>query len=121
MIIANLFYRLELIEAYGTGIQRIMESYESCLQKPIFKPAPASFVVTLPKMDYNASALENCNLSREELVLKTFGERGVLTRRDVELLLGQSKFSAIQILNKLCADGKIVKTGAAKSVKYHSV
>jgi ATP-dependent DNA helicase RecG len=59
IIIAAIFYRLELIEAYGTGIQRIMESYEGCVQKPIFKPAPASFVVTLPKMDNNVPATEN--------------------------------------------------------------
>jgi ATP-dependent DNA helicase RecG len=121
MIIAAIFYRLELIEAYGTGIQRIMESYESCLQKPAFKPAPASLVVTLPKMDCNASAVENGHISREDIVLKAFGERGTLTRRDVELLTGQSKFTAIQILNKLCADGKILKTGLAKAVKYRLV
>lgn len=28
MVLANIFYRLELIESYGTGIRRIMESYE---------------------------------------------------------------------------------------------
>ena len=28
MMIANIFYRLELIESYGTGIQRIIESYK---------------------------------------------------------------------------------------------
>lgn len=31
MVIANIFYRLDLIESYGTGIQKIMESYASCM------------------------------------------------------------------------------------------
>jgi ATP-dependent DNA helicase RecG len=115
-VIAATFYRLELIEAYGTGIQRIMESYESCLQKPLFKPAPASFVVILPKVDGSA---EN-DISREDLIVKYLGEKGIITRKDVELVLGISKFMAIQIINKLLAEGKIVKCGAAKAVHYRS-
>ena len=50
MVLANVFYRLKLIESYGTGIRRIIESYEGCLEQPVFAPAPASFVVTLPKI-----------------------------------------------------------------------
>ena len=117
-VVAAVFYRLELIEAYGTGIQRIMESYEDGSQKPSFRPAPASFVVTLPKMDYNAAAIKNGEISREELVMKAFNERGEIARRDVELILGQSKFAAIQILNKFHADGIITKTGSARATKY---
>ena len=117
-VVAAIFYRLELIEAYGTGIQRILESYDPCLQKPIFRPAPASFVVTLPKMDYSAIALINGDVSREDLVLEYIHKHGVVTRKDVESLLGKSKFAAIQVLNKLLADGKIIKTGSARAVQY---
>jgi len=117
-LIANVFYRLELIEAYGTGIQRIIESYDPSLQKPVFRPAPASFVVTLPKMDYSGKALANGDISQEELIIKLFSEKNIVTRKDVELLLGKSKFTAIQALNKLLAEGKIIKMGAAKAVQY---
>ena len=117
-IIAVVFYRLKLIEAYGTGIQRIMESYEHCLQKPIFRPAPASFVVILPKMSESVLAMAGSDVSREEFVIDYLREHGSLVRKDVELMLGISKFSAIQIINRLLEEGKIVKTGAAKAVKY---
>ena len=120
-VIAAIFYRLELIEAYGTGIQRIMESYEASLQKPVFRPAPASFVVTLPKMDYNAAAMKNGETSREELIMNALREKGEITRKDVELILGQSKFAAIQLLNKLIADGTITKTGSARAIKYQLI
>ena len=50
MVLANIFYRLELIESYGTGIRRIMESHEGRMEQPVFAPAPASFVVILPKI-----------------------------------------------------------------------
>ncbi|GHU60474.1 ATPase AAA [Clostridia bacterium] len=116
-IIAAIFYRLELIEAYGTGIPRIMESYETCLNKPALRPAPASFVVTLPKMDCAAERTSGA-ATKEELVLNALSAKGTLTRREVETILGQSKFAAIQVLNGLLADGKVIKTGQAKSVKY---
>ena len=117
-VVAAIFYRLELIEAYGTGIQRIIESYESCLEKPVFRPAPASFVVTLPKMDHNATAIKTGSITREELVMDAFREKGEITRQDIELILGQSKFAAIQLLNRLLAAGTITKTGSARAVKY---
>jgi len=117
-IIAPIFYRLELIEAYGTGIQRIIESYEASVQKPVFRPAPASFVVTLPKMDYGAAVQKNGSLSKEELALNALREKGEISRKDVELILGQSKFAAIQVINKLLTDGTITKTGSARAVKY---
>jgi ATP-dependent DNA helicase RecG len=117
-VIASIFYRLELIEAYGTGIQRIVESYEDSARKPAFRPAPASFVVTLPKMNHNGAAIKNGEVSRDELVMKALREKGEVARKDVELILGQSKFAAIQLLNKLLAEGVITKTGSARAVKY---
>ena len=63
MIIANVFYRLELIESYGTGIQKIMESYAGSGMEPVFAPAPASFVVTLPNR--NAVGAEQGTVSSD--------------------------------------------------------
>lgn len=50
LALANIFSRLELTENGGTGIQRMIECYESSVHKPVFHPAPNSFLVTLPKM-----------------------------------------------------------------------
>ena len=32
--LANVFYRLQLIEAYGTGIRKILNAYHDVKQKP---------------------------------------------------------------------------------------
>lgn len=117
-VIANVFFRLELIESYGTGIQRIMESYGSCLQKPVFHPAPASFVVTLPKMITGIALSEDRAYSKEEMILRTIEARGYVTRAEVESLLEISKNPAISLLNQLLSEGKIAKTGSARAVKY---
>ena len=50
-VIANVFYKLHLIESYGTGIRKIMECYEGCETKPTFKASPASFVTVLPNQN----------------------------------------------------------------------
>lgn len=117
-VIASIFYRLELIESYGTGIQKIIESYAGEPIQPLFAAAPASFVVTLPNRSTPSSSDYNADLSREENVLRLLGEKGSLTRKDVEMFLGCSSFPANKVLNGLLSQGKIVKIGAARGTKY---
>lgn len=117
-VIANVFYRLELIESYGTGIQKMLESYENCGFEPEFAPAPASFVVTLPNRNTTKGTVDDPELSREERVLRLFAERGSVSRKDVEQLLGCSSFPANQVLKTLLEQRRIVKTGAARGTRY---
>lgn len=49
--LAALFYRMRLIEAYGTGIGKIVDSYSDCIKKPTFEPVEGAFRVTLPKRE----------------------------------------------------------------------
>ena len=115
-VIANVFYRLELIESYGTGIQKILESYAGCAVEPEFAPAPASFVVILPNR--NTVAIDDPDLSREERVLRLIADRGSISRKDVEQLLGCSSFPANKVLGTLLEQRRIVKTGAARGTRY---
>lgn len=117
-VIANVFYRLELIESYGTGIQRMLESYAGSGFEPEFAPAPASFVVMLPNRNAEKNQADDLDLSREEKVLRLLTERGSISRKDVEQFLGCSSFPANQVLKLLLEQGRIVKTGAARGTKY---
>lgn len=47
-ILANVFYRLGIIEAFGTGVIRIKEAYEDSAAKPLFDISDNSISVTLP-------------------------------------------------------------------------
>ena len=82
--------------------------------KPIFTPAPASFVVVLPKI----ITLTDDNMSNAEKTLRFIRQRGTVSRKEVETLLGSSKFPAIRALNELLAENKIVKTGSGPAVRY---
>lgn len=42
------FYRMRLIESYGTGIGKIERAYKSCPMQPEFETAKGVFRVTLP-------------------------------------------------------------------------
>lgn len=117
-VIANVFYRLELIESYGTGIQRMLESYAGSGFEPEFAPAPASFIVMLPNRNAEKNQADDLDLSREEKVLRLLTERGSISRKDVEQLLGCSSFPANQVLKLLLEQGRIVKTGAARGTRY---
>lgn len=81
---------------------------------PFFTPVPASFVVVLPKN----ITLTDDNMSNAEKTLRFIRQRGKVSRKEVETLLGGSKFPAIRALNELLAEKKIVKTGSEPAVRY---
>jgi len=49
--LANIFYRLKFIEAYGTGLKKIRNAYNNSEFKPEFSAGPGSFRVVLPNMN----------------------------------------------------------------------
>ena len=46
--LASVFYRLGLVEAYGTGIPKILEAYRSCDVQPTFTLVDNAFKINLP-------------------------------------------------------------------------
>ena len=52
--LANVFYRLKLIEAYGTGMLKINECYADRMEKPRIEVTANAFKITLPNQ--NAAA-----------------------------------------------------------------
>lgn len=54
--LAGVFYRLRLIEAYGSGIMKINECYEGQPVKPKIEVSGNAFKITLPNVNYIASA-----------------------------------------------------------------
>ena len=50
-IVANVFRRLNIIEAFATGIKRINESYKDSIAKPIYDVTNSSISITLPQIN----------------------------------------------------------------------
>lgn len=49
--LAGMFYRMQLIESYGTGIGKIERSYANAVVHPSYETAKGVFRVTLPNMN----------------------------------------------------------------------
>jgi hypothetical protein len=52
--LAHVLYRLELVEGFGTGIQRIIDTYKNFPVQPSFNSEPSSFLVILPNIHFSS-------------------------------------------------------------------
>ena len=130
--LADIFYRLRLIEAYGTGILKINECYDDYAVKPIIETTSNAFKITLPNTNFHAKeqkALNNRKTScftsvtkkeeRTNAVLKLCRSKGSIVRSDIEMKLGVSQSTAILFLRELTHDGVLIKKGKTKNLRYY--
>lgn len=115
MVLANIFYRLKLVESYGTGIQRIMQSY-SGNSSPSFLTEASSFVTILPNQNYSVQTISD--MGAEDNVLRLLREKKEINRKDVEELLNCSGFPARKVLKSLLNQNKIEVIGNARATRY---
>jgi len=125
--LANVFYRLKLIEAYGTGILKINESYADCTVKPQFEVTDNAFKITLPNINYagerkdvtsTAPLKVTDKTNRQEILLRLAEKQGYIVRKDVEAELKVSQATAILILRDMVEKGLLIKEGSGKQQKY---
>ena len=129
--LANVFYRLRLIEAYGTGILKINEAYDDYDRKPLIETTDNAFKITLPNSNFRsehqapkgagknqgATSAEKKE-SRIHAVLALCRTKGSFVRTDVEAALGISQSTAILLLRELVDDGVLTKQGKGKNLRY---
>lgn len=124
--LANVFYRLKLIEAYGTGILKINESYADYDVKPQFEITDNAFKITLPNLNYAGERKEipttpvkvTGKAERKEIVLRMTEKHGYVVRKDVEAELKVSQATAILILREMVEAGLLIKEKSGKQTKY---
>ena len=124
--LANVFYRLKLIEAYGTGILKINESYAEFAIKPQFEVSDNAFKITLPNSNYAGKRKEfpikvKGKTDRKESILQLAKKQGYISRKDVEAELSVSQATAILILRDMVETGLLTKEKNGKQVKYSIV
>lgn len=123
--LADVFYRLLLIEAYGTGIPKIMAQYEKENHLPIIEVTDNAFKITLPNRNApqtTRTSQDKTALSQtEERALRLFEENSLLTRKELEQSLAISQSGCINLLNRLVRLGFVQKNGSGKNVVYKKV
>lgn len=124
--LANVLYRLKLIEAYGTGILKINESYAVYDVKPQFEVSSNAFKIVLPNTNFETKTVvtETKEVTRpetrEETVLRLAREKGYVIRKDVEEAFGISQTAATVVLRNMLAHGLLAKDGVGKTIKYYA-
>jgi ATP-dependent DNA helicase RecG len=84
--LAQIFYRLRIIEAYGTGIPRIYGVYEKCPVQPEIPIIDGGFLIRIPNMNHNLRPKENNSKSEtnEQRLLTVFADAS-LTRKKLQV------------------------------------
>ena len=129
--LANVFYRLHLIEAYGTGLAKIMEAYEGTSEKPVISTTKNSFKIILPNINAKhetqaapalIESIPSTSVSGPDnnvrRVLAYIREHGSITRPETEELLDVSASTASRLIRKMVASGLLLQNGKARSSKY---
>lgn len=123
--LANIFYRLEFIEAYGTGVRKIMDAYEKFEKKPLFEISDNAFRIVLPNCNYrkavDAEAISfNAGgvLSDKDKVAQMGRTKGSFTRKDVESLLGVSQATGNRLIREMLNENTLVQIGSGKNIHY---
>ena len=121
--LANLFYRLKLIEAYGTGIQKILVSYKEFSFKPVFKSETGAFLTTLKNVNYNEQV--DVTIESNDIVLNDDYNNildllaaGEKSRKEIQDYTNLTQTKCIKMLNKLISIGKIQKIDSGKNTRY---
>jgi ATP-dependent DNA helicase RecG len=124
--LANVFYRLRLIEAYGTGMLKINECYADYDAKPLIEVTDNAFKMTLPNLNFARELRPDTKLiknrypltTREEKVISLFEDQETIARKDVQDALGVSQATAILVLREMVEQGILIKESGGKYSRY---
>ena len=118
--VANVFYRLKYIEAYGTGLRRILQYYENFDVKPEIKATHGAFMLTLPNMNYvHPLRVKRQQKPQHTFVLNYLQDNPFITNEDIQELLSVKQTRAYIIIKEMVNEGLIVKqAGDWKSSRY---
>ncbi|MBC8589505.1 ATP-binding protein [Paratissierella segnis] len=113
-IIADVFYRLDIMEKFGTGIMRINEEYANNIAKPIYDISENYIKIILPIIDIKKLDLSD----GENIVLDIFKEEIELSRAELDKKTKFNKTKSIRILNSLIDKNIIEKLGNGPGTTY---
>lgn len=117
--LAEVFHRLKLIEAYGTGIRRIYKLYENCSMQPCIEVTPNTFKMILPNMNTADNIPKNSLITpQKEQILDFIFHNGQITEAEIMKLLSVKRTRAYTLAKQMCDEKLIVSVGRGVNKKY---
>lgn len=121
--LATIFYRLHLIESYGTGIRRIMNLYNESDIRPKIEATSNAFKLSLPNNNNNGdsrngnSSATNQTQQMKE-ILHEISNNGKTTDTDIGNLLNIKRARILEITKQMRELGLIKSVGRGASKYY---
>lgn len=123
--LAKVFYKLNFIEAYGTGMPKITRAYRNTGKEAKIEVTENAFKIILPNLNYTDSSFAmETNTDKNQIpneyiiVLDFIKTHEFITRVDVESLLNVKQATANRLLKKMCTAELIEQIGNGKSTRY---
>lgn len=113
-IVANVFNKIKIIEAFATGIKRTNNAYTDYLSKPSIDVDDSLVNVLLPATDIQ-KPVSSKNINYLNLLKPNIK----YTRVELENLFGLGKDTLIRFLNQLIEEGLLFKEGNGRATKYY--
>lgn len=113
-IIAGVFFRLNIIEKFGTGIRRINNEYADSILKPGFDIGKNSIGIILPVIKFT-----ELDLTIDEITIYNILKNEIeLSRLEIDKGTGFNKSKTLRILNSLVDKNIILKLGEGPGTTY---
>ncbi len=112
-ILANVFYRLGLVEIFGSGVPRIKQIYESSVNKPQFFITENAIMISLPVME------ADLHLSADEKVIwSVLSKNSLISMSEILEKVSFGKSKTTQLINALVEKGHVERIGNGRGTKY---
>lgn len=114
--LANVFFKLRYVEAYGTGIEKIQGDYEHTGTSPRFEVSDNGFLLMLPNK--STESIGKKSMTDQEMIYDFIRENGRITRAEIQEEFGFKLTKTRNILLQLELEGKIIRQGNGKGTFY---
>ena len=111
--LANVFYRLGIVEIFGTGITRIKQIYSEASVKPSFEVSENAIQIVLPIYEENANLTED-----EKVVYKLLSRNMLKSMSEIAPYISFGKSKTTKLLKDMEQKGVIAIEGKGKGTKY---
>ncbi|MBS6195060.1 MAG: putative DNA binding domain-containing protein [Clostridiales bacterium] len=112
-IIGNVFYRLGIVEIFGTGILRIIEVYKNSITKPSFEVSDNAIKVVLPVVETELRLNEE-----ERIVYKELSKNMAKSMSEIITKVPYGKTKVSKLLKRMAEDRIITIEGKGRGTKY---
>jgi ATP-dependent DNA helicase RecG len=112
-IISNVFFRLGLIESFGTGVRRIIDAYRKNDSHPSFAVRTKQITVILPVLDYDYT-----RSNKTDAIISYLEAYPDAPRERIEKAIDADKSLVIRRLNELSEKGLIEIVGRGPKTTY---